>query len=168
MSRFNPKAYQKDIFSINYNKLKKIGIKLLLFDFDNTIIEKGNCLVNDKTVELFKKLKKDFKVYVVSNSIQGNKVKQICNKLEIDYISNSAKPLKIGFKKLPFKDIKEEEIAMIGDQLITDIYGANRMNYYPILIDPINSNEWLLTKINRQFEKLILKRIKLERGKYYE
>ena len=57
---------------------------------------------------------------------------------------------------------------MIGDQLLTDVLGGNRMNYYTILIDPINYNEIIFTKINRVFERVILNMVKVERGEYYD
>ena len=58
MSRFVPTMYKKNIFEIDYEKLKKENVKVLLFDFDNTIIEKGNYVVSKKIVTLFNKLKK--------------------------------------------------------------------------------------------------------------
>lgn len=168
MSKFIPNMYKKDIFSINYKKLKKMNIKVLLFDFDNTIIEKGNYKAEEKTIELFSKLKKDFLVYIVSNSIQAKKIQTIARSLKVPYIGDSRKPFKRGFKKLKLSNIKASEIAMIGDQLITDIWGGNRMNYFSILIDPINNDEWLFTRLNRVFERIILKKNKIKRGSYYE
>lgn len=160
--------YKENIYKINYKKLKENNIKVLLFDFDNTIIEKGNSLLNKETAKLFDKLKKDFIIYVVSNSIQKNKIKKICEQLDVPYINGSKKPFKFGFKRIKFKSIKANQIAMIGDQIITDVLGAKRMNYYSVLIDPISKKEWLLTKLNRMFENIILKRINIKRGDYYE
>lgn len=168
MNKFIPDMYQKSIYTISYKKLKEKGIKVLLFDFDNTIIEQGNYSLTSKTIKLFNDLKKDFIIYIVSNSIQKNKLKKVCGQIDIPYIKDSRKPFKKGFKKLKFKSIKENQIAMIGDQIITDVLGSNRMNYYSILIDPINNKEWLLTKINRLFENIILKKINVKRGNYYD
>ena len=168
MNRFEPTMYKKNIFEIDYTKLKKMNIKVLLFDFDNTIIEKGNYDIDKKTIQLFEKLKQDFKVYIVSNSINEKKLKLICNQLNITYIKDSRKPFKKGFKKLVLKDIKAKEIAMIGDQLLTDVYGASRMGYISILIDPVSKKELIITKINRVIEKLILKNKKFKRGSYYD
>lgn len=170
MKRFIPNIYKKSIFEINYKKLKEQNIKVLLFDFDNTIIEKGNKIVNKKTITLFNKLKKDFLIYVVSNSLNTKKLNIVCKKLEIPFIGNSRKPLKKGYKKLKFKGIKNNQIAMIGDQLITDIWGANRMGYISILIDPMTNNELIWTKLTRVLEKLVFKinNKKIERGNYYD
>lgn len=170
MSRFIPKMYKKSIFEINYGKLKKNGIKVLLFDFDNTLIEKGNYEIGDKTITFIEKLKKDFIIYVVSNSLNDKKLNYVCKKLSIPYIGNSKKPFSYGYKRLAFRSIKNEEVAMIGDQLITDVWGANRMGYYSILVDPMIEKELVFTKINRGLEKIIYKKNKkdIQRGKYYD
>ncbi len=170
MKRFIPNMYKKSIFEINYKKLKQQNIKVLLFDFDNTIIEKGNNIVNKKTITLFNKLKKDFLIYVVSNSLNTNKLNIVCKKLEIPYIGDSRKPFKKGYKSLSFKHIKNNQIAMIGDQLMTDVWGANRMGYISVLIDPMTNNELIWTKLTRVLEKIIFKinNKKIERGNYYD
>ena len=94
MSKLMPKMYQKDIFSIDYKKLKeKYHIKVLIFDFDNTIIEHKNNLLNKKTKKFIKDLQKDFLIYVVSNSFNKKKLNNICNELELPYIGASMKPL---------------------------------------------------------------------------
>lgn len=170
MSKFIPNMYAKDIFRINYKKLKEKNIKVLLFDFDNTIIEKGNNNPTKQLKELISEIKKNFAIYVVSNSWNNKKLEKVCSKLKIPYIGNARKPSKIGYKKLKLQAIKENQIAMIGDQLITDVWGANRMGYYSILIDPITNNEHIWTKINRKLENQILRKHKkkIERGKYYD
>ena len=67
---------------------------------------------------------------------------------------------------------KDTEIAAIGDQLVTDIFGANRNKITSILINPIGEAEPVTTKFNRMIERQIYKRLLkkglLEKGKYYE
>lgn len=168
MKRFSPDMYQKDIYSINYKKLKNNNIKVLLYDLDNTLIEKGNYKINEKAIELFNDLKKDFTIYIVSNSINTKKIKKVSEALGIEYIKDSRKPFKHGFKKLNLENVKENEIAMIGDQMVTDVWGGNRMNYFTILVDPINFDEWFGTKINRLIEKRIFTKNGRKRGGYYD
>jgi len=159
-----PDMYVKDILSINYKKLKEKGIKALFFDFDNTLIEMGNYTLKEEYEKLIEKLKKDFKVMIVSNSIHASKLEKVCSKYNLSYVGASFKPFSFGFKKAEkLVGFKGQEICMIGDQLLTDIKGGIKMNYFTILIDPINDNEHLLTKINRYRENRIFKR-----GKYYE
>lgn len=168
MSRFVPDMYFKSIFDIDYDKLKSSGIKVLLYDFDNTIIEKGVNRVNDDIRNLFCDLKSDFIIYVVSNSLNSSKLKVVCDSIGLFYIGNARKPFKFGYKKLSFDDIGVDQIAMIGDQIITDVWGANRMGYCSVLIDPITNSEHIWTKVNRVFEGIIFKRNHMKRGNYYD
>ena len=168
MSKFKPNMYVKNIFEIDYKKLKDRDIKVLLFDFDNTIIEKGNNVIDKKTLKFLNSLKSNFIIYVVSNSLNKSKLNLVCSKLDLPYIGNARKPFKSGYKKLKFKNIKNEQIAMIGDQLITDVWGANKIGYFSILIDPITNNEHIWTKVNRVFERIIQKKNHIEIGKYYD
>ena len=61
---------------------------------------------------------------------------------------------------------------MCGDQLLTDIYGANRQGFTSILLNPISSKEKFVTKINRGLEKIILNNFSkkgiFKKGEYYE
>lgn len=170
MKKLIPNAYQKDILNINYEKLKEKKVKILIFDFDNTIMEYKNTNLKKEIEELLKKLKKDFEIYVVSNSIKTKKLEPICEKLDITFVNKSMKPLKKGYKKLEIDNIKPSQIAAIGDQLLTDVYGANKMGYYSILTDPLKKeNEVISTKFNRMIENIIMKKTKkLIRGEYYE
>ena len=68
MNRFRPSMYKKDIFSINYKKLKKAGVKCLIYDLDNTLalIDEKEC--PEKTKELIIKLKDDFLIFIINNN----------------------------------------------------------------------------------------------------
>ena len=168
MNKYVPNIYQKDIFSINYKKLKNDGIKVLLYDFDNTIIEKGNYEVSDKLISLFEKLKDDFIIYVVSNSVNTKKLNEVCKKLNIPYINKARKPFKAGYNKLSLEGIDNSSVAMIGDQIVTDVVGAFRMGYVSVFIDPIAHKELIFTKLNRLMESHLLKKYNIKRGNYYD
>lgn len=79
MAYFKPDIYKKNIFDIDYSKLKKEGIKCLIFDLDNTLglIDEKKCPSEVK--KLIKKLKKDFTVFISSN----NTKKELLNILMI-------------------------------------------------------------------------------------
>ena len=69
-------------------------------------------------------------------------------------------------------DFKDTEIACIGDQLLYDILGANRMNFTSILVNPISVDEYAVSKLNRKLENVIIKKITkkdlFKKGRYYE
>jgi HAD superfamily phosphatase (TIGR01668 family) len=89
--------------------------------------------------------------------LKKDKVKKIATILEIPYIFFSVKPLKNGLKKA--KEIlgeKSENIAEIGDQLFTDVLGANRMKMFSILTTPIEEEKGFLDKLKRKIERKVL------------
>ena len=168
MSLFKPLIYQKNIFSINYKKLKERKIELLIFDLDNTILKVGDDLPSIETQELFKKLEKDFKIIIASNNVR-KKVSKIADFLNCDYLYSLMKPSKRIKRFLDKKyNIDSSKCAIIGDQIVTDIIVGNRLGMCTILIDPMSERDYKVTFLNRWFEKKIMKKIKLKKGEYYE
>lgn len=166
MNKLLPNMYVKDIKSINYNKLKDLGIELLLFDFDNTLISKNT---NLDLGNFFINLKKDFDIIIISNTLKRTKLHNFCKKYNLKYIYASFKPLRFGYNKIKrHSNIINNKTCMIGDQLLTDIYGGNKNKFYTILVDPFDNKELIFTKINRIIENKLLKKYNIIRGNYYE
>lgn len=158
-----PDDYVSSIFDIDYNKLYSNGKRLILTDLDNTLI---SYKATEPTDELYKWKSElegmGFEIIIVSNS--GKKrVKHFANMLGIKYVNLSTKPLKRGFKKalkIASTKYKKEEVVVLGDQLLTDVYGANRMKLSMVLVKAIdNKTERLVTKHNRKNEDKMLKKV---------
>lgn len=171
--KFVPDMYYKSIYTIDYENLKKKKIKCLIFDLNNTIAPLTLLKPNKKLMELFEELKDmNFKLYIVSNS-NKKRVEPFKDYLGVDSAYLSFKPLKRKYKKiLSLNKFKDNQIAVIGDEILTDVFGANRMNFVSILVNPIGKKEFISTKIGRFFENFIIDKLidkKLfRRGKYYE
>ena len=166
--KFIPKSYQRDVFQINYDKLKAKGIKLLIFDLDNTLSLIDETIPSLEIKKFINHLSKDFKILIASNNKEG-RVKLFCQELNCDYIYSSLKPTKkiSRFVKKKYA-YKNDEIAIIGDQLVTDIFLGNRSHMYPILVDPKGEKDLKITSINRFIERKIKKKIDFKKGVYYE
>lgn len=161
MNRLKPSIYVKDINIVNYNKLKSNNIKCLLFDLDNTIATLDEIKPNKSVITLFKKLKKDrFDIYIFSNAL-AKRVEPFKRLLKVNSISFAMKPSKRNFNKV-LKLYQKEEIAIIGDQLFTDVLGGNRVGITTILVDPISDKDLIMTRLFRIFEKKIKKGMKYE------
>ena len=172
MDIFIQDVYQKSIYTINYKKLKKNGIKCLLFDLDNTIAPYKVNEPDVKVKELFARLEEDFKVIIISNSPK-NRIRPFKEKLNVDCAYSSRKPFKTKYKKiLEIYNFEIDEVACIGDQILTDIFGANRMGFTSILVNRVAKYETIFTKFNRFFEGFILKNLAkkniLVSGEYYD
>ena len=170
---FKPDMYIKDIYSINYDKLMNIGIKCILFDLDNTLVPSFKNKPTRKVKDLVEKLKDmGFKVIIFSNS-NKKRLTPFKNILEVDCSHSSKKPFSKKFKKV-LKEYKysQSEVAIVGDQIVTDIFGGNRVGIFTILIKPINEKELLFTKFNRMIERKIIRKLErrniFKKGEYYE
>ena len=173
MENYIPDIYKKSIYSIDYDKLKERGIKCILFDLDNTIVPISIKKPNKKIKELFNELKsKGFKLIIFSNN---NKVrlKPFKDELEVDCAFSCKKPMRKKYDII-LNDYKYSvsEVAIIGDNIVTDILGGNKIGITTVLVNPISNKEYFLAQITRLFEKCIIKKLcKKElfmRGKYYE
>ena len=169
---YKPSMYYKDIYSINYDKLKKQGITCLVFDLDNTLGLITEIKCPDKTKDLVRKLQKDFLVLVCSNN-NNTRLKPYLQDLGVGGVAWSMEPLTFGLRKIKrdYK-LKKQEMVMIGDQLVTDIASANKFRIKSILVDPLGKKDMKVTFFNRMYENMIIKRYMkkgvFERGKYYE
>ena len=99
MNLFRPDMYKKDIFEIDYQKLKDKGIKCLIFDLDNTLglLEHERCPA--KTKKLLKGLQKDFLILISSNNTK-KRIKPYLKDLGIGGVAFSLKPLTRGLRKI--------------------------------------------------------------------
>ena len=173
MENYIPDIYVKSIYYIDYDKLKERGIKCILFDLDNTIAPLSLKKPNKKIKDLFKELKsKGFKIIIFSNSGKA-RLKPFKEDLEVDCAFNCKKPMKKKFN-LILREYKYgvSEVAIIGDNIITDILGGNKIGITSILVNPISNIETPFAKISRMNEKIIMRKLTKKelfyRGKYYE
>ena len=154
-----PNAYLKNVKEITIDFLNKNNIKALILDVDNTLIDFNKKML-DGVEEWCKNLKKQgIKLFIVSNSNQKTKVEMVAKKLELQYIHFATKPFKRGFRKAAkMLQEKNENIAVVGDQIFTDVIGANRCKMFSILVEPIEKKDLLVTKIKRPLENYIIKK----------
>lgn len=154
-----PDEKYNNIYEINYELLYKNGIRLLLFDLDNTLIPVNSNYIPERLPFLLKRLKEmGFRTAIISNR-QESRVLEISESLNISSYYLAFKPLKRKFITiLNDYDLSNKQIVMIGDQIITDIFGAKRMGIYSILVNPVIENELIYNKITQSINKKILKK----------
>lgn len=173
MNKFFPRMYKKNIYDINYNKLYDNNIKCLVFDLDNTIALIDQDYIEDRCRTLFKELNNKFITVIISNNTNRNRVKKYADILNCDFVHNAKKPLLFGIRKIMKKyNLSSNDISVIGDQLVTDIFLANRNKSFSILVDPLGKKDLKITGINRFIERKILnnylKKGIFKKGDYYE
>lgn len=153
---FYPYEYVKNVFSIDYDKLYGKGYRGLIFDIDNTLVHHGDDST-DEVDELFKYIQQiGFKTIILSNNSE-ERVKRFLKNINSLYIYDAKKPATLNYLKAIEKlGLKKEEAAVIGDQIFTDIWGANKSGIPSILVEYLRKeNETKIGK-KRQIEKIIL------------
>ena len=104
------------------------------------------------------------KLNILSKTNKKQKVISIAKKLGIPYKSFAKKPLKSGFLKVQKElGFKPEQIAVVGDQIFTDVIGGNRCNMFTILVDSIDNKDFWYTVWKRPIENVLKKKFK-EKG----
>ena len=170
---FFPKIYKKNIYEINYKKLSKQGIRCLVFDLDNTLITMGQEVADEKMQNFFQKLKKDFAIFIVSNNISKQRVSRFADSVGCKYFYFSTKPSRRRLRHIQKQlGLKNEQICVIGDQLMTDIFMANRFKAHSCFVEPLESKDLKITSLNRFLEKKIMERYQkkgiFKKGEFYE
>lgn len=157
LKMFLPDEHVKDIFEITPQKLKKRGIKGIITDLDNTLVEWDRPDATPKVIEWVKEMEKEnIKVTIVSNN-NRERVESFSTPLNIQYIFRAKKPLRRAYERaLEIMGLAKDEVVVVGDQLLTDVFGGNRGGFYTILVLPVASTDGFWTRFNRMIERRIL------------
>ncbi|MFW6005868.1 MAG: YqeG family HAD IIIA-type phosphatase [Candidatus Bipolaricaulota bacterium] len=158
LRNFFPDERATTVEDVDYRKLIDSGIKAVIFDLDNTIARWGDDSLAEEIIELFERLTSlGLKLGILSNS-RRDTIENFIVDLPFPHLFNANKPSVKGFKSmLGDLGVSPEEAAMIGDQLFTDVLGANRLDMYTVRVEPIDPDrEYRFTKVNRIGEKFIL------------
>ena len=140
-----PRLITDELTDLTVSILKERNIRLLMMDFDNTIVPYTTDIPTEKMAAWLRMMAaSEIQLCVVSNS-KRNRVKIFCENYGIDCITHAKKPFTKGINECLAKyGIKATEAALVGDQIFTDTFGANNADVMPILIRAIdNHNIWL-------------------------
>jgi len=154
-----PKFHYKSINEISFSKIKELNKKVILFDLDNTLLPYHLNELDEEAKIFLNNLEKSFLVVFISNSTKKRVEKALDG--QFNFIAFALKPLQRGFRKAMKKfNFKAEDAMMIGDQILTDICGANKANIDTILVDALEKKtEKFYTRYNRYREKKVFKKL---------
>ena len=140
-----PKLITGELTDLTPELLQAHNIRLLMMDFDNTIVPYTTDVPTEKIAAWLRDMNaSDIRLCVVSNS-KRNRVRVFCDAYGIDCITHAKKPFTKGINECLAKyGIPAEQAALVGDQIYTDTFGANNAGVMPILVRAIdNHNIWL-------------------------
>lgn len=154
--KFYPDSYENSSYDIDYKELYSKGYRGLVFDIDNTLVEHG-ADASKRAVELMRNLKSmGFRICFMSNN-KEERVMRFNKDIQGDYIYKANKPSRKGYlKAMKLLGTTTKNTIFVGDQLFTDVYGANRAGMKTVLVKPIGKKEEIQIVIKRYFEKIVL------------
>ncbi|PMQ01822.1 MAG: haloacid dehalogenase [Dictyoglomus sp. NZ13-RE01] len=160
LRELKPQKYVHSIFKIKFEELYNVGYRGIIFDLDNTIVPWNEHKIDQKTLEFLDYLKKiGFRIIIVSNNLSFKRINFYSSLTNIPAIGGALKPRNRAFKKaLKILQTTPETTLVIGDRILTDVWGGNRLGMYTILVSPLNKNElWIKRWTVRLFENLLIK-----------
>lgn len=163
LSQLYPYEYAEDVFSIDYAYLYQRGFRALVFDIDNTLVPHGA----DSTPEvdrLFRRLHSlGFKTLLLSDN-SAARIERFNANIQTLYICDAGKPDPKGFERaLSLLNTERSKTIVVGDQLFTDIRGANLSGLPSILVKYIGFYRKEKKGIRRNVEKIVLRLYGLSR-----
>lgn len=168
-----PKYYIHDFSVLRTEFLKEHDIRVLLCDVDNTLVPHDVAVPDEAALAFIKRIEASgIRIIFVSNNVE-ERVTTFAKGLHISCYPFAMKPLPITYRKI-MRDIQVDKshVAVLGDQLMTDILGANLAGLFTILSAPIVERDLSFTKVNRMVENLVFKLLKasnrLTKGEYDE
>lgn len=154
---FFPNMYLSSLFYLEPQVLREKNIKAILLDLDNTIVRRDRREFEPAVKDWLNNLQKQgFSLAIVSNNIP-DRVNSLAAPLNIPTVCRAVKPRKRAFQRaLDLLEVNPENAAVLGDQILTDIFGGNRLGLFTILVVPMNGKEfWATRLVNRQIEKIV-------------
>ena len=149
----------KNIFEVNFDKLKEQGIKVLIFDLDSTVMKSKAGVFSADILQMFENLSKDFMLVIASNNKNMDYINKVRSQVDFPVIGHANKPSPSIIKSfLEQNALQAKDAAMIGDRPLTDILVGKLLGCTTVLVDSISKDEEpMLTRFVRRMERLSIR-----------
>ena len=156
---FKPKWWMKNVLSIDEEFIRKNHLRGLVLDLDNTLSMHGSPAAEEGVLEWLEEMRRlGVKMTVVSNN-RRKRVDPLARELGLDYISFGCKPLTVGISRAVRRmRLPKSSVALVGDQIFTDIMGGNLKRMPTILVEPFHLENKASFRLKRRLESVIFKR----------
>lgn len=153
---FYPTEYMDSTYAIDFENLYKKGYRGIIFDIDNTLVPHG-AKADERAKALFQELKQlGYQCCLLSNNKEP-RVKMFNDDVQVNYIFDAHKPSTKNYEKaMEIMGTDRTNTLFVGDQIFTDVYGANRTGIPTILVKPIHPKEEIQIVLKRYLEKVVL------------
>jgi putative phosphatase len=152
-----PDRFAPRLHDVSHEELESAGIRGLIVDLDNTLLGfRATELEREHLDWVARAHERGFRIVMLSNNF-SERVNALARQLNVTCIPNALKPLPFGFLRAKRRlQLRRHEIAVVGDQLFTDVLGGKLCGLYTILTEPIELKDFAVTRVFRFFERLML------------
>lgn len=156
LSHFVPDLVVSSVREIPLDRLEQAGIRGFLFDLDNTLMAHYGQVIEPDVLEWLAAARaRGFKLAMVTNASR-QRAMPVAGDLNMPCIYRARKPLRRGVRAgVQALGLRPEEVAMVGDQLFTDVWAGRRAGTYTIWVRPQNPREPITTGFKRPLEWLV-------------
>lgn len=156
LERLYPNVYLDSTYDIDFEQYYQDGYRAIIFDIDNTLVSHG-APADQRAIALFKRLHAlGYQTMMLSNNKEP-RVKMFCDAVDAEYIYKAGKPNPANYREaMKRMHTDEKNTLFVGDQIFTDVWGANKAGIYSILVKPIHPKEEIQIVLKRYLEKVVL------------
>jgi uncharacterized protein len=153
-----PDRFAPRLHDVPHEELEAAGIRGLIVDLDNTLLGfRETELAQEHLDWVARAHERGFRIVMLSNNF-SERVNALAAQLDVACFPNALKPLPFGFLRAKkYLQMRRREIAVVGDQLFTDVLGGKICGLYTILTEPIEAKDFAVTRFFRFFERLMLR-----------
>jgi HAD superfamily phosphatase (TIGR01668 family) len=152
-----PDRFAPRLCDVPLAELEAAGIRGLILDLDNTVVSWGGSeIAREHLAWVADARDRGFRLVMLSNNF-SDRVTLIAQQMQIPFVASALKPLPTGFLAAVRRlGLPRRQIAVVGDQLFTDVLGARLCGLYSILTEPLGARDHPVTGFFRFFERLML------------
>ena len=138
MALFFPTIYRRRITDVTADDLRRLGAEAVLLDVDNTLTTHDAPDLTDAVKDWLSRMQTEgFRLIIVSNN-RAERVAPFAEKIGLPYYAHARKPLPFGFSAAAKQmGCDRKRCVVIGDQIFTDMLGANLAGMKSVLLEPI-------------------------------
>jgi len=153
---FYPTQWMDSTYQIPFEEWYEKGCRGVIFDIDNTLVP-HDAPATEEAKQLFDNLRKmGFDTCLTSNNKEP-RVAAFAKQVNSKYIYKANKPSRSGYlKAMEMMGTDKDTTLFVGDQLFTDVFGANRTGIPTILVKPMNPKEEIQIVLKRYLERIVL------------
>lgn len=156
LQQFYPKEEYDSVYEIDFKQYYNRGYRGVLFDVDNTLVEHDQP-ATERAIQLFRVLHETgFRTCLISNN-KDYRVRPFAEAVGTDFVHKAGKPSPRGYQEgMKRMDTVPENTLFVGDQLFTDIWGANKAHIHSVLVRQIAKHEEIQIVLKRKLERIVL------------